>query len=261
MPSANGADSPRIVVLPFAGGALQVAHHPQTGAGWLVLKPACEQLGIGVRGQQQRLQQSAWAVACVTHATGADGKRYEMYCLRADRVAMWLATISAKRVRPELRERLIQWQCEAADVLARWAARTAAPAQQQQLELPIDQMRRLVEQEVRRVVAAAPREPLPAVNFDDSWATLPLAVKQACQALRKPAVTAHEMIDLFGRRPGTVPALSVVEDELLRGTKATARSLGMLLRDGSRRRGLPLQVAGRFTDGMRWRTAHTGEVT
>lgn len=116
----------RAVLVPFRAGAIQCIQ--KEGQAWVVLKAACEALGVDPEGQRQRLLECPWAVACVTQATGKDGKRYEMYCLRSDVLAMWLATLSVKRVRPELRETLSVWQCEAAGVLARHFAGRAAPA-------------------------------------------------------------------------------------------------------------------------------------
>ena len=108
-----------IELVPFVGGTLSAMR--QNDRGWLVLKPACEALGIDAEGQRQKLAKAPWAVACVIQATGADGKTYQMFCLRSDRVAMWLATIDTTRIAdPEARQRLEVWQCEAADALDKW---------------------------------------------------------------------------------------------------------------------------------------------
>ena len=54
-------------------------------------------------------------------AVGADGRTREMFCLRSDKVAMWLATIDTSRIaNDEARAKLVMWQCEAADALDRW---------------------------------------------------------------------------------------------------------------------------------------------
>jgi len=99
--------------------SLQVVR--QSGHGWVLIKAACEALGLDPVGQRQRLTKQPWAVACMTKATGSDGKTYEMFCLRSDKVAMWLATIDTSRLaNDEARAKLVMWQCEAADVLDRW---------------------------------------------------------------------------------------------------------------------------------------------
>lgn len=134
----------RAVLVPFRAGAIQCIQ--SDGQAWVVLKPACEALGIDAFAQRKRLDQQAWAVSSVKESTGKDGKRYEMYCLRSDVLAMWLATLSVKRVRPELRETLSVWQCEAAGVLARHFAGRAAPA------APAVQQPLFAEQDVRELV-------------------------------------------------------------------------------------------------------------
>lgn len=121
------ATAPTIEPVPFLGGVLSALR--SEGHGWLVLKPACEALGIDPEAQRKRLERMPWAVASVMEATGADGKRYQMYCLRSDRVAMWLATIDVSRILDEeARQRLALWQCHAAEALDRWWRGTPPPA-------------------------------------------------------------------------------------------------------------------------------------
>ena len=107
-----------LIHVPFHQGEILAV---KDGRGeFVVLKPLCEQLGLDPRGQQQRVQRAAWggdAVACVLHATGSDGKTYEMFCLHRKRLAMWLATLSIKATREEVRPYLVRLQNEAADVL------------------------------------------------------------------------------------------------------------------------------------------------
>jgi excisionase family DNA binding protein len=108
-----------IELVPFVGGTLSAMR--QNDRGWLVLKPACEALGIDFSAQRKKLQEAAWATVAMTATVGADGKQREMYCLRSDRVAMWLATIDTTRITdPEARQRLEVWQCEAAEALDKW---------------------------------------------------------------------------------------------------------------------------------------------
>jgi hypothetical protein len=102
----------------------------QNDRGWLVLKPACEALGIDAVRQRNEsvLVKAPWATASVIEAVGADGKQREMFCLRSDRVAMWLATIDTTRITdPAARQRLEVWQCEAAEALDKWWRGKQAP--------------------------------------------------------------------------------------------------------------------------------------
>lgn len=115
-----------IELVPFVGGTLSVMR--QNDRGWLVVKPACEALGIDAEAQRKRLVKSPWATASVIEAVGADGKQREMFCLRSDRVAMWLATIDTTRITdPAARQRLEVWQCEAAEALDKWWRGKQAP--------------------------------------------------------------------------------------------------------------------------------------
>lgn len=114
-----GPDAPQVEMVPFAGGMLSALR--SQGQGWLVLKPACELLGIDDGAQRRRLERTAWATGSIMDAVGADGRQREMFCLRSDRVAMWLATIDTGRITdPEARQRLETWQCHAADALDAW---------------------------------------------------------------------------------------------------------------------------------------------
>lgn len=127
------------------------------GSGWLPLTPACEMLGVDGRGQRERLNRAPWSYLATKEATGADGKQRELVCLRADRVAMWLATIDTSRLaNDEARAKLVMWQCEAADVLDRWARgaehmRPAAlPDEWQRLAGKVEAMSRVIDRLIER---------------------------------------------------------------------------------------------------------------
>lgn len=90
------------------------------GKPFVALKPICDAIGIDPEAQRLRIQRHPVlnSVACVTKATGADGKQYEMVMLPLDKLNGWLFGVSVRRVKPELRERLTQYQAECFDVLA-----------------------------------------------------------------------------------------------------------------------------------------------
>lgn len=107
-----------ITTIRFDGDNLQTVREGE--AVWVVVKRVCEALGVDRNGQQQRLQdaeRAPWAVGCMMHLTGSDGKTYEMFCVDLDTLPMWLATIDVGRVKPEAREKLIAYQKECARVL------------------------------------------------------------------------------------------------------------------------------------------------
>lgn len=94
---------------------------------YVALRPVCEALGLNFSGQQQRLQRQSWAVVCMTHTTGADGKTYEMMLIDRRTFTMWLATIDTSRVKNERTRELVRtYQCEAADALDKYFHEGAA---------------------------------------------------------------------------------------------------------------------------------------
>ena len=94
---------------------------------YVALRPVCEALGLNFSGQQQRLQRQSWAVVCMTHTTGADGKTYEMMLIDRRTFTMWLATIDTSRVKNEHTRELVRtYQCEAADALDKYFHEGAA---------------------------------------------------------------------------------------------------------------------------------------
>lgn len=96
--------------------------------GWVLLKPLCEQLGLNFSGQRQRLERQPWAVVCMMPMTGADRKTYEMYCLDASKVGMWLATLDTKRIKDAQTKAAIgELQIRASEILDRWLRSDAAP--------------------------------------------------------------------------------------------------------------------------------------
>ena len=111
------------------GGVLDVLR--QADGGWVCIVPLCDALGIQPRAQQKRLQRAPWAVASMMDGTATDGKIYQMYCLRADKLAMFLATLEVSRIRnAAARKRIAKYQKHAAAALDRWVRGKEAGAQQ-----------------------------------------------------------------------------------------------------------------------------------
>ncbi len=86
---------------------------------WVVLNRACEVLGLASNGQLERLQRQPWATTRVIRVVGIDGRNREHLCLHLRSLAAWLSGVETGRVRPALRDKLVRFQCEAADVLYR----------------------------------------------------------------------------------------------------------------------------------------------
>lgn len=105
-----------------------VAFHGQTllattieGKPFVALKPIAEAIGLQWESQYNRLKRHPVLASTIsiTNMVAQDGKKRETVCLPLDKLNGWLFGIHANRAKPELRERLIQYQRECFDVLAR----------------------------------------------------------------------------------------------------------------------------------------------
>lgn len=92
----------------------------QDGKRWVAVKPICEAIGVDWEGQRQRLKRDPVLSSTVVmmKAVAADEKEREMLFLDLDYLNGWLFGIDANRVKPELRERVIDYQRECCKVLA-----------------------------------------------------------------------------------------------------------------------------------------------
>jgi hypothetical protein len=104
-----------IVKVQFDGDEIEAI--PKDGRAWVVVRRVCEALGIDENGQRRKLQTCPWATTVLMSAVAKDGKIREVFALDLDRVPMWLASINSGKVRPELREKLVRYQCECTRVL------------------------------------------------------------------------------------------------------------------------------------------------
>jgi hypothetical protein len=81
----------------------------------------CDNLGLSRPSAARRVQQhEVLQDGFVTLRVVTDGGVQALQCLRVDLVPLWLAAISARRVKPELRVKVVRYQREAAQVL--WQA-------------------------------------------------------------------------------------------------------------------------------------------
>lgn len=63
------------------------------------IRPICEALGIDANGQKQRIERNEilGPVACMIHATGKDGKTYDMYAIPYMYIFGWLFSIDTSK--------------------------------------------------------------------------------------------------------------------------------------------------------------------
>lgn len=88
------------------------------GQPFIPMKPVVEGMGLDWKTQYRKLQGGRFnSVMVMMTTTGADGKQYEMACLPLRKLAGWLMSIHASKVRPELRDGVIKYQNECDDAL------------------------------------------------------------------------------------------------------------------------------------------------
>lgn len=107
-----------IVKAPFHGHELTAIE--TADAVMVPLKPICERLGLDRKAQQAKINARKHLYGGANIPLPSGGGLQNALCLPVTRLAMWLASISPAKVKPELRPMLELYQREAADVLDRY---------------------------------------------------------------------------------------------------------------------------------------------
>ncbi len=102
------------ITVPFYGNELYVVDH--NGEAYTPMKPIVEGMGLDWKSQHKKLSQR-FAKGMVEITTPSAGGMQVMTCLALRKLNGWLQTISPNQVKPEIRERVIQYQDECDDVL------------------------------------------------------------------------------------------------------------------------------------------------
>ena len=100
--------------VPFHGNDLYVVNH--NGEPYTPMKPIVEGMGMDWKSQHVKLTQR-FAKGMVEITIPTAGGMQKMICLALRKLAAWLNTISPNKVKPEIRDRVIQYQEECDDVL------------------------------------------------------------------------------------------------------------------------------------------------
>lgn len=101
--------------VPFHGNTLFLIQ--SAGEAYTPMKPIVDGMGLNWPAQFIKLKQRFAATIVEIEMVAEDGKQRLMTCLALRKLAGWLYTISPNKVRPELRERIRQYQAECDDVL------------------------------------------------------------------------------------------------------------------------------------------------
>ena len=107
-------------LVPFYGDEL-VAVQQEDGTICILFGRLCENLGLDRRGQVRRTQRhSVLDKGLLSLEVQTAGGPQTLQCLKLSLLPLWLSGVQARRVKPELQEKLVRYQEEAADVL--WQA-------------------------------------------------------------------------------------------------------------------------------------------
>lgn len=102
--------------VPFHGAELYVVNH--NGEPYTPMKPIVEGMGMDWASQFTKIKQRfKTSIVKITMQLPGDEQCREIICLALRKLAGWLQTISPNKVRPEIRDRVIQYQEECDDVL------------------------------------------------------------------------------------------------------------------------------------------------
>ncbi|TBV91293.1 hypothetical protein E0E53_21350 [Azotobacter chroococcum] len=102
----------------FHGQTLAVITGP-AGERLVAMKPICEAIGLDWKSQYSRIQRNqVLKEGMVIMTTPSPGGEQETTCLPLDYLNGWLFGVDASRVKPEIRERLVQYQRECFAALA-----------------------------------------------------------------------------------------------------------------------------------------------
>lgn len=104
-----------IIPVSFYSDTLALIEH--NGQPFVAMKPMVENMGLAWQRQHAKLSERFGSVITQMVTTGADGKQYDMTCLPLRKIPAWLYSINPNKVKPELRDKIIQYQEECDEVL------------------------------------------------------------------------------------------------------------------------------------------------
>lgn len=104
----------RTINVPFYGNSLFVVEH--NGEAYTPMRPIIDGMGMTYQGQAEKLK-SRFAKGVREILIPTKGGEQTMLCLALRKLNGWLQTISPNKVKPEIRDRVIQYQEECDDVL------------------------------------------------------------------------------------------------------------------------------------------------
>jgi len=79
---------------------------------YVAIKPLCKKMGINEVAQRRKIERDPRFSRCLIASTGADGKKYQMFCIPAHQVGVWLNSINRAKVSTDAKSALIRFQRE-----------------------------------------------------------------------------------------------------------------------------------------------------
>lgn len=112
-------NSTQIATVVFHGHTLTVITGP-AGEHLVAMKPIVEAIGLQWEAQLKRIKrhEALRSTVSMMDMVAEDGKKRELVCLPLDMLNGWLFGVDASRVRPQIRDTLIQYQRECYAALA-----------------------------------------------------------------------------------------------------------------------------------------------
>lgn len=103
--------------IPFHGQTIPV--FTQNRQHYVAMRPICENIGLEWNSQFRRIKRNEILNSAIAMmATPSNGGKQETLCLPLEYLNGWLFGVDARRVKPQIRERLLQYQRECFQVLA-----------------------------------------------------------------------------------------------------------------------------------------------
>jgi hypothetical protein len=106
----------QIIKVPFRSDVIETVK-TEKGDIRILAKKVCDLLSLDWSGQLKKLRTSAWGGVEIISIPDSTGKTQEQVTIPMRALPMWLASLNPDKVKPELREKVIVWQLEAADAL------------------------------------------------------------------------------------------------------------------------------------------------
>lgn len=142
------------LTLNVCGTELTTFMSDRDGMQAIALKPLCETLGIRFTQQLEKLKKNPQFQLYYLSSTAAqDGKNREMVCIPVRQVGMWICNINANRVKPEVKEKVLQFQEYLQEVIYQALFNEVTPEQFRVLETKVSTLVSIVQTQQARIDA------------------------------------------------------------------------------------------------------------